>query len=143
MRKKPAAATKKKTGVLNLQAIYDRVARHLLRQNRAAMLDGSSDCAYRGAGGTRCAIGCLIKDEFYSPEMENKTIMSDQPIVRRALGKSLGVTTGTITKNATFFEDLRGIHDRSDPEFWFRMLGDLARNKGLKPVTRRLARKSR
>lgn len=27
-------------------------------------------CAYRGAGGARCAIGLLISDEKYSPDME-------------------------------------------------------------------------
>ena len=41
-------------------------------------------CAYRGYDGTKCAVGCLIPDDVYSPFMENKTPKTDN--VRLAIG---------------------------------------------------------
>lgn len=51
------------------QEIFDIVAKHLLTQNCKALgLDGR--CSYRGDAGTKCAVGILISDEEYYPEME-------------------------------------------------------------------------
>jgi hypothetical protein len=61
------------------QEMFDTVARHLLTQNerseeiRKSTVDGTliPFCSYRGMGGLKCAIGVLIPDEIYRPEMEN------------------------------------------------------------------------
>lgn len=61
------------------QEIFDTVATHLFTQGVMAVntslipdSDGTAKCAYRGDNGVKCAAGCLIPDELYKPEMENK-----------------------------------------------------------------------
>lgn len=48
----------------NSQQMFDKVAKHLLTQN------AKSRCLYRSQEGMMCAIGCLIPDDLYSPNME-------------------------------------------------------------------------
>ncbi|RWB08804.1 MAG: hypothetical protein EOQ39_18675 [Mesorhizobium sp.] len=54
------------------QDIFDKVAAHLLTQNAQAREPISGHCAYRGANSMVCAVGCLIPDDKYYPEMEGK-----------------------------------------------------------------------
>jgi hypothetical protein len=42
---------------------------HLIAQKKRSLHRGDT-CAYRGDGGLKCAIGALILDENYSPELE-------------------------------------------------------------------------
>lgn len=51
------------------QAAFDRVVRFIHAQGARSMLRGTT-CAYRGDGGRRCAIGCLIPDAAYSERLE-------------------------------------------------------------------------
>lgn len=41
---------------------------HLLNQNKRSVI--GVICQYRGPDGTKCAAGCLIRDDQYLPEME-------------------------------------------------------------------------
>ena len=50
------------------QEIFDTVATHLFTQGRRAF-DGVG-CVYRTPEGLSCAVGCLIPDDLYAPEME-------------------------------------------------------------------------
>lgn len=52
------------------QEIFDGVLAHLRKQAKAS-LNTRGKCAYRGEGGTACAVGCLIPDELYDPRIEN------------------------------------------------------------------------
>lgn len=56
------------------QEIFDTVARHLFEQGTQAYNDNIEQCRYRGPGGTKCAVGCLIPDEAYDPEMEGWSV---------------------------------------------------------------------
>ena len=49
--------------------IYERVSAHLLNQ-RAVSEDENGSCRLRGANGRKCAIGSLVSDEFYRPDIE-------------------------------------------------------------------------
>lgn len=60
------------------QAIFNKVAKHLLKQNAKSLSRGKNEdeygnpgCAYRGNKGMQCAFGCLITDKEYKPWMEN------------------------------------------------------------------------
>ncbi len=42
---------------------------------RSSQIPGSDcRCMYRGPGGLKCAVGCLLTDEEYDPEMEGKAV---------------------------------------------------------------------
>lgn len=56
------------------QEVFDAVAKHLIRQNRPAQVEGS--CKYRTPSGLKCAAGCLITDCEYKPEMEGLGVES-------------------------------------------------------------------
>lgn len=59
------------------QATFEKVARHLFAQGKQSKEPGpdwTSVCLYRGPEETSCAVGCLIPDELYSPDMEYKSV---------------------------------------------------------------------
>lgn len=60
------------------QETFDTIATHLLKQRKKAEITCSNDgtiCAYRGSDGTKCAAGCLIPDELYTPDAEGLTVV--------------------------------------------------------------------
>lgn len=54
------------------QEIFDTVATHLFAQGKQAVSDGA--CVYRAPDGSKCAIGCLIADEFYLSVFEGREV---------------------------------------------------------------------
>lgn len=105
------------------QKVFNRVARHLLRQGRRSVLDSAvNGCAYQGKGGLKCAVGCLIKDEFYSPSIETKRVYSSYVV--GALRRS-GVERKVC--NSPLLEDLQILHDNVKPYRWPGALRVLAR----------------
>lgn len=61
------------------QEAFDIVVKHLFEQKRPSMSCARGRlempiCAYRGVEGRKCAIGALISDEEYSPELEDKDV---------------------------------------------------------------------
>jgi hypothetical protein len=57
------------------QEIFDTVAIHLIKQGKKSVGD-DGNCLYRGPEGLKCAVGCLIPDEVYRPEMESRSVIS-------------------------------------------------------------------
>lgn len=55
------------------QAMFNHVYTHLWWQNRQATGEDRF-CAYRGKGGTMCAIGCLIPDDKYTYRLEKLSV---------------------------------------------------------------------
>lgn len=49
--------------------VIKQVGTHLLRQNKRSD-DGHMNCMYRGQGGLKCAVGCLIADDEYKASFE-------------------------------------------------------------------------
>lgn len=113
---------------MNQQQIYDRVKKHLLTQMQQCGNDSS--CLYRGADGTKCAIGALIKDKFYSPKLEHKGPREE--IVQDALRKSFGLHPKQPI-DTDFLGELQEIHDDYSPEDWQNELARFALDYGLKP----------
>ena len=75
-----------------LNDINDKIRDHLIAQNKQAVriVDLAPDgCAYRADDGCKCAVGTLIRDEFYSKELEGKAV--HQTDVLAAVLKSLGL----------------------------------------------------
>ena len=55
------------------QELFTTVATHLLQQLQVS-INCMGECQYRGPNNMRCAIGCLIADDDYVPDMEGKII---------------------------------------------------------------------
>lgn len=110
---------------LTKQEIFDRVCAHLLAQGRPS-LDGDA-CLYRGPDGHKCAVGCLIKDEFYSPDIEGLNVYQDSVIV------ALRCSIGQVSESArNLLSDLQAVHDDVDSSFWALTLKKVARKRKLK-----------
>jgi hypothetical protein len=77
----------------NLIQISEKIRDHLTKQRKQSKTPYGGmitpNCAYRGGNGLMCAVGCLIKDEVYSENLESLT--ADMPEVVNAIRDSLGV----------------------------------------------------
>ncbi len=86
------------------QAVFDKIVAHL-RQQGTKSLGSDGGCRYRGADGRMCAVGCLIPDDVYTPELEGSfadiAFFDDWP------PDTLHVMLG-----------LQRTHDRSPPSLW-------------------------
>lgn len=112
---------------MNKQEVFNTVKTHLLKQGIQCMKNGI--CAYRSEDGQmKCAIGALIKDEYYSESLENKIII-DEP-VKQAVENSLG--TILLEEEVCFLRELQDIHDTFAPKNWAMYLETFAFEHGLK-----------
>lgn len=104
-----------------LQEAFNKMYVHLMTQKvRSEGIDGG--CAYRGADGRQCAIGCLIEDEYYLPEIEGTTNQNGLVIFAIKLsGWDID------SKSLQVYTHMQDVHDRISPEDWQELLGELAR----------------
>ncbi len=57
---------------INKQAAFNEAVRGLNAQRAFSIKEGHpGSCRYRGSNGTKCAIGFLIPDKEYSPDLED------------------------------------------------------------------------
>jgi hypothetical protein len=102
---------------MNNQEIFDKVCKHLLTQNIRCEKEGK--CLYRN-NGLKCAIGCLIKDDFYNVGIEGRSI--ENLDVQQALKKS-GIDP---KESKQLLSDLQFVHDNFNPDNWERKLEVIA-----------------
>lgn len=122
--------------MLTKQEIYDKVKAHLLAQGGPAMNDGT--CVYRSPDGKKCAVGCLITDEAYTPEIENvavATIMEKAGLIRGALRQSGIEPTPSmlnfLAQLQNVHDDVTRIHDGNWAEYVNEQMGRVAYDHGL------------
>ena len=106
---------------MNNQQIFDKVAKHLLKQNAKA-INADGTCLYRSPKNRKCAVGCLIKRAAYSPDIEYKVVYSEP--VKIALRKS-GIGPITTCK-LNLLNRLQKIHDEWNVKYWEAELHDVA-----------------
>ncbi len=115
------------------QAIFDKVANHLLKQGKKAVNTKGQNpegyCVYRTPDGLKCAAGCLIADEHYSEHLENYDIFHGP--VDDALERSIGVNSSTDGGAFSLIRELQVIHDNQEPKEWPGALVLLALHKHL------------
>lgn len=103
------------------QQIFDQVVAHLRKQNERSMEDivHGHTCVYRSPYGLKCAAGCLIADEEYTPSMEGNTwdLLASKGYVSR--------------DNQHFILELQRIHDGTEPPFWEDKFKELAHEYNL------------
>jgi hypothetical protein len=115
---------------LAAQEIMERVSLHLITQGEPAKnYDG--DCVYRDDHGRKCAVGCLIPDDRYDPEMDREgTALStaiDSIKDMFPVFEELG-----FHDHIDLLEDLQRVHDVSDPDEWLEQLEAVATKYGLR-----------
>lgn len=98
---------------MSYQDIFDKVAKHLLTQGERSE-SGFIGCVYRTPNGMKCAIGCLIDDEIYTPEIEGKSV--DQ----------LSIFTNLSEKKRDLLIFLQMVHDDYSVKEWSHELGRVA-----------------
>lgn len=97
--------------------VFDKVRNHLLTQKQKSERGPGQSCGYRGKNGLQCAVGCLITDEAYNPEIEGEPI--SQELAQRCLIDS-GITF--TSKTEAMLLHLQYIHDFEDVSKWEGML---------------------
>lgn len=102
---------------LTNQEIFDTVAAHLLKQKQRSMWN-EEECAYRGANGLKCAIGCLIPDEFYDIDMERRDV------INLLVDFNLGFEVNPSGKRLLW--SLQECHDIVNPDDWNTALRSIA-----------------
>src|SRR3954452_25038072 len=107
------------------QQIYNRVAKHLLTQNRKSVKPGTMRCLYRGPNGLKCAIGILIPNKLYSEDMERVPVLN---LCRFPSLKS------RFDGHYSLLCELQTVHDSHPVRSWPALLRGVAREFDLKPV---------
>lgn len=109
---------------MTAQEIFDQVVRHLLTQRHRATANGDLEglCCYRTFGGMRCAVGCLIPDDVYSPTMEQKSI----GMLWRGWPE-----LAWMQEHDELLSELQCLHDNEEPEDWEVELLQVALDHGL------------
>lgn len=119
------------------QETFDIVARHLLTQGRKAQEPATTEvgprCRYRATDGARCAVGCLLGDDVYSPEMEGGSLEAVELYPDDA-GDDDRMVTDTIKALGHDFDlclSLQRLHDYEPPSVWRVGLSNVARRFAL------------
>jgi len=127
-----------------LQEVYDIVAQHLLTQGAVALQTlphGGVACAYRGDNGLKCAIGALIPDHLYCPELEGKgpvAALADIGLlnVNDLSNPSTLALTQLLILLQRAHDDAQGLYPHEVVPFWKRRLAEIAERFELRPFTR-------
>ncbi len=110
--------------------IFEIVKSHMLSQNQKCQND-TGDCLYRH-GTLKCAIGALIPDNLYRPEMDNVKYLYDtfgtidseiilvkhNPLVQEVLSSIYGQL------DLEFLTQLQEIHDSAKVTDWEEVLNN-------------------
>ena len=115
---------------MNKQEVFDKIVNHMLTQNAKA-LDVKGICMYRGEEGRMCAVGCLITDEAYSPDIEKNAADSEE--VLQALRNS-GIDIAPWSPSnadSRFLNEIQQIHDYIDVDVWEKALIRFAEKNSL------------
>lgn len=111
-----------------LQELFDTAANHLLEQMSKSE-DERQTCRYRGPEGMKCAVGALIPDSAYIPEIENCVSTSLFSRFRDVLEES-GINPDSL-ETEQLLSELQEVHDMYDPIYWSNALRQVAENFNL------------
>lgn len=80
---------------MTLLQISEKIRDHLIKQ-KAKSQNNDGACKYRNVNGDMCAVGCLIPDEVYSPELEDKAMDREEIITAVGLSLKMKLDENTI-----------------------------------------------
>lgn len=105
---------------MNTQEAFDIMIAHLRKQRKKSIIvdeEGDIICMYRNPWGLKCAVGVLIPDEMYNPDMEGKSVshlISKFPHMFAGIQEDL-------------LECIQRIHDRYPVDSWEKRFKELAK----------------
>jgi hypothetical protein len=112
-----------------IQKLFDKDVTHLLTQMEQSISDDGR-CVYRGPNGLKCAIGALIDDKVYHPEIEGRTVCCEQ--VQKSVAESNGFKVEDLTEQGwNILSTLQGVHDGCKPVKWEEQLKVVAEKRNL------------
>ena len=100
----------------NPQEVFDFVVGKLFEQGGKSLMDGNNDliCMYRGEGDRRCALGWLIPDSEYVPDMEKRVLDAyTGQLSNFDSATTLSVKSFRVTHNVHLIRALQMAHDES------------------------------
>lgn len=115
---------------LTNQEIFTKVKTHLLKQRRRSNGWANGACMYRGTKGSKCAVGCVITDEAYSPDIEFLAIPHVAGNISTKLDSALELS-GISSDSYLLLKDLQVLHDTADVATWDQALKTVALNHDL------------
>lgn len=109
-----------------LADLFRRIARHLLTQNAKARNDKGGCRYWQPDTGRKCAVGCLIRPDFYVETIEGREADSDE--VLQVLERS-GVSVAHRAVRDLLLM-LQRVHDHEAVEDWAHVLTHMAKENG-------------
>jgi len=107
-----------------IQEIFSKVESHLLTQNERS--ENELGCRYR-SGELMCAVGCLITDDVYTPDIEGMCAHSLPVSVLKTIIKDDEMETGI-----NLLGELQDLHDIYTVNTWRTKLNTIADDFNLK-----------
>lgn len=112
-----------------LEQIFQRVKTHLLTQNAKSMhnrkIEGipssTAQCVYRSPDGLKCAVGCLIADEHYKPELEGLAALG-KAVSNALIASGIPMNDHQTQRLVSY---LQRLHDDYEPKEWAKELDKL------------------
>lgn len=114
--------------MLSPKDIYERVSEHLLTQ-RAVSEDDNGSCRLRSPEGRKCAIGSLVRDDVYRPELEGVGISyyrhaQDGTLLRALYASQVNAYDPNIID---LLIELEEVHDYAEIGEWPELLAALGK----------------
>jgi hypothetical protein len=116
---------------VNAQEIFDKVARHLLKQNAQAKTSDGYGCMYRTVDGLACAVGCLLTDEEARAADTAKDKDGHELNTGIANIAAAGMLPQRLSPFLGLLEHLQRVHDYKEPQQWREALRQVAHNAEL------------
>tara|TARA_R110002153_G_scaffold78345_5_gene200596 strand:+ start:2838 stop:3188 length:351 start_codon:yes stop_codon:yes gene_type:complete len=102
---------------MSLREIFNKVEKHLLKQNERSYDKGlARGCRYRNDQGFTCAVGCLMTDDMYEASFEGENVRDKY--VKEALTPIIGVNKAKKAVKIELLSRLQKIHDASSVVDW-------------------------
>lgn len=98
--------------VASIQELFDYSVGMLIQQGKPSndcMIRARAQCLYRGVAGAKCAIGWLIPDNKYRPEMEQMVLSKVLPLCG---------WNNIDQRKASLLFALQGAHDYAQTNWW-------------------------
>lgn len=94
---------------MTAQEIFDRVWRHFVTEGNPRSVNDGGGCFYRNNSGGRCAVGLLIPDAEYSPDLD--THEDGTSVLQMLQRPTCPPSIAALREHAELLSELQYAHD--------------------------------